>query len=910
MLIRRRMTFLLTLCELLAAAVCSAAPFAYVPNSGDNSVSVIDLATNAVVATVSVGSRPEAAAVHAGTARAYVSNAGSNSISVIDTVTNTVIDTVPLPWVPEGIAINPAGTRVYVTDITDGVYVIHTDSNAYIPPAIPVLIGPRNLAVTPDGSRVYVATDRTPVAVIDAATNTVASEIDTVDFPHSVAINAAGTRAYLAGASGDAFSVVDIATNAVISTVFFPAMTAAINGVVLNPAGTRAYFTAASGVLVYDLATNTYLGTVPTGSGTYGASFDPSGNRVYAVNSGSNTVSVIDADALAVTATIPVGTHPFGRGLFIDQAPASASKATSTITAGSSANPSAAGQAITLTGSVTGESGTPTGTIAFKDAGVLIGGCSGLAMTNGSATCSPIFTPGTHPITAVYSGDGVYYGATSSTLVQTANGATPTVSLSSSRNPSTINQYITFTAAISGGQGTPTGTVRFLDGADVISGCFAVALSAGSAGCATNSLALGTHSITAAYSGDATYNAGSGSLSQVVSPKETPSVTIGSAPNPSIGNQSVTFTVTVSGNQGIPTGRVYIQEGNYRWCTPYLSGGSATCSTAYLGTGVHSIIARYFGDAIYDGATSAPISQVVNPKGTPSITLGSTANPSTVGQYVTYTGAVSGSFGTPTGTIVFRDNGAIIGGCGGLVMTNGRATCTIGNQALGTHSMTAAYSGDSLYNGVTSSTLPQVVDPAKPNTPSITLGSSVNPSTVGQYVELTGVVYGAAGTPTGTLVFLDNGDTISGCGGLALTNGRATCTPGSLTQGTHSITTVYSGDSTYNGVTSSTLPQTVNAAKANTPSFTLGSSQNPSLAGNRVTFTAMLSGAAGTVTGKVVFRDNGLTISGCGGIALTNGSVTCTPPFNTVGTHSITGIYLGDANYNGITSSVLPQTVQ
>jgi len=77
-----------------------------------------------------------------------------------------------------------------------------------------------------------------------------------------------------------------------------------------------------------------------------------------------------------------------------------------------------------------------------------------------------------------------------------------------------------------------------------------------------------------------------------------------------------------------------------------------------------------------------------------------------------------------------------------------------------------------------------------------------------------------------------------------------------------------------------------------------------------VTFTAVLSGAAGTVTGNVVFRDNGVTISGCGGIALTNGRVTCTPALNTTGIHSITGIYLGDANYNGVTSSTLPQSVQ
>jgi hypothetical protein len=392
------------------------------------------------------------------------------------------------------------------------------------------------------------------------------------------------------------------------------------------------------------------------------------------------------------------------------------------------------------------------------------------------------------------------------------------------------------------------------------------------------------------------------------------SISLGSSVNPSASGQSVTFTASVSGGSGTPTGTV-----NFRDNGVTISGcgavalngmGVATCATSSLSSGSHPITAVYSGNGTYNTGTSSTLPQTVANPLTPSITLGSTANPSTVGQYVTYTGVVSGSSGTPTGTIVFRDNGAIINGCGGLVMANGRASCTIGNQALGTHSMTAVYSGNGTYSGITSSTLPQVVNAAKANTPSITLGSSVNPSTVGQYVELTAVVSGAAGTPTGTLVFRDNGETISGCGGLAMANGRATCTVGSLTQGAHSITTVYSGNATYNGVTSSTLPQTVNAAKANTPSFTLGSSQNPSVSGNVVTFTAVLSGPAGTPTGNVVFRENGVTISGCGGLALVNGRVSCSPMLNGVGIHSMTAIYLGDANYNGITSSAVPQNVQ
>jgi hypothetical protein len=128
---------------------------------------------------------------------------------------------------------------------------------------------------------------------------------------------------------------------------------------------------------------------------------------------------------------------------------------------------------------------------------------------------------------------------------------------------------------------------------------------------------------------------------------------------------------------------------------------------------------------------------------------------------------------------------------------------------------------------------------------------------VGQYVELTAVLSGRRRHAHGHSRLPRQRRHDQRLGGLAMTGGQATCTPGNLTQGTHSITTVYSGNGTYNGVTSSTLPQTVDPAKPNTPSFTLGSSMNPSDAGQMVTFTAVLSGAAGTVTGNVVFRDNG-----------------------------------------------------
>ena len=93
-------------------------------------------------------------------------------------------------------------------------------------------------------------------------------------------------------------------------------------------------------------------------------------------------------------------------------------------------------------------------------------------------------------------------------------GAATTTALSSSRNPSIRHKTVTFTASVTGNN--PTGTVNFTDGGTSIPGCAAAALAGGAASCVAG-LNLGTHSIVATYSGNAS-NQGSTSapLSQVV----------------------------------------------------------------------------------------------------------------------------------------------------------------------------------------------------------------------------------------------------------------------------------------------------------------------------------------------------------------------------------------------------------
>jgi hypothetical protein len=194
-----------------------------------------------------------------------------------------------------------------------------------------------------------------------------------------------------------------------------------------------------------------------------------------------------------------------------------------------------------------------------------------------------------------------------------------------------------------------------------------------------------------------------------------------------------------------------------------------------------------------------------------------------------------------------------------------------------------------------------------PDLPSIS--SSPNPSTLGQPVTFTATITSTTpGTPTGTVVFLDNGNPL---GAAVPVNAQAiaTFTTSTLGQGNHSIFCIYSGDATYVPATSSGIGQTVNAVAGTKAATTtiLASSLNPSTTGASVTFTATVSSTtAGTITGTVTFLD-GTTSLGTGTLA--GGVATFMTSSLAAGPHSVTAQYGGDPNYAASTSAVVTQTV-
>ena len=107
-------------------------------NAGDGTVSVINAATNAVTATIPVGSAPKGVAVDPAAGTVYVTNYRDNTASVINAATNAVAVTVPVGSYPARVAVDPATRTAYVTNsVGDGtVSVISAPRPAPVPTAL------------------------------------------------------------------------------------------------------------------------------------------------------------------------------------------------------------------------------------------------------------------------------------------------------------------------------------------------------------------------------------------------------------------------------------------------------------------------------------------------------------------------------------------------------------------------------------------------------------------------------------------------------------------------------------------------------------------------------------------------------------------------------------------------------
>jgi len=533
--------------------------------------------------------------------------------------------------------------------------------------------------------------------------------------------------------------------------------------------------------------------------------------------------------------------------------------------------------------------------------------------------------------------------------------STATVVLTSGTSPSNVDDAVLLTAAVSGGGGTPTGTVTFAidnggGSTTSISDCGnPVTLVAGTASCTTQQLPAGSLNLIANYAGDATYAiAASVDVSQTVNSDST-TTAVGTIGAGTVG-QSVSITATVSPSQfplatpadGLAiTGNVAFSQGgsSISGCSAQpvsfvSSNGTATanCTTSSFAAGNYTVKATYVGDANFATSTDATGKSLTVAAAPSTVSFSTTTSSTVAGAPASFSASVAPNVGTATvpftGNFKFYDGATLIG----TLASNSSGTAAFSYSALavGSHThITATYANDANYTAAAASGSVSVTVAKAGTTTAITtpLTANVNgPLTLNATVSADSPSAGTSVfTFAGTMTFKDGTTTICNSVGVSSTLGTSNCPITAVSGGLHKYTAIYSGDANYSSDTSAEVDFTPSAAGTTT---VLASSQNPSIVDASVTMTATVAPVnpptpvsdTQTISGTVTFYD-GSTIPAnavCSGKSVTFSSTTgmatatCATSSLTAAAspHSLTAVFTsGDSNYSTSTSSALPQTV-
>jgi hypothetical protein len=512
--------------------------------------------------------------------------------------------------------------------------------------------------------------------------------------------------------------------------------------------------------------------------------------------------------------------------------------------------------------------------------------------------------------------------------------------LASSVNPSGLGQSVTFSTAVVGRDGrTPSGNVQFLDG-DVVLGT--APLVAGQAEFTTAALTGGTHTITAAYEGDAVFYPSTASLTQAVHYPLLSLTKVATEASFNTVGKTLHYTLVATNDGNVTLTNVSISDPKLGAlsCGPaqpatLAPGGTLTCTGTYVTTQADLDAGKVDNTANASGlygttpvaATPAPASV---PAGkTPHLNLTKTATEASfgaVGTILHYTLVATNDGNVTLNGVSISDPKLSTPICNpsqpATLVPGGTLTCT--GAYVTTQADVDAGKVDNTANASGSHGATQVA--ATPASASVPAVSSPHLSLAKTATEAS---FNAVGTTLHyTLIAANDGNvTLTNVsisdpklGALSCTQpvllapgGKLTCTGTYVTTQTDldagRVTNTAQASGLYGATPVAAAPASASVPAART-SVILTSSPNPSLLGQTVTFRMTVTGVGPhgeTPSGTVQFAADGVPLGGP--ITLNSlGQATITKADLLAGTHTITATYNGDTIFH-VTTATLSQQV-
>lgn len=303
----------------------------YVTNTSDNTVTILDRLTNSVVEVVQVGKWPKGIVVDRAGACAYVANAGSNTVSMIDTMTNEVEDTIDLPLgiSPSAVAVTSDGKYLFTANTdSDNVSMIDTDLKRCID-TLRVGHIPVDLRVSPAGQYLYVVNEGSnDLYIMDIENRQLVDRVPMRSEPAGIAVtgdNFGNDRLFVANRGSSSILVLDVAGGRVQKSSILQGEYGPTK-IVLDQDRDRLYVTNQrdNSVSSFSISIPQGIQNDPRNQGGFqenryqaglspiGLALDSARNFLYVVNSGEDSLSIIDLRQERVVESIKVGKEPFG----------------------------------------------------------------------------------------------------------------------------------------------------------------------------------------------------------------------------------------------------------------------------------------------------------------------------------------------------------------------------------------------------------------------------------------------------------------------------------------------------------------------------------------------------------------------------------------------------------------------